>query len=156
MDKLTKEKRSWNMSRVKSKNTKPELLIRSYLHKMGYRFRLHVKQLPGSPDIVFPKYRAVIFVHGCFWHGHNSCGGGKLPKTRPEFWREKVSENVTRDQMAYTQLNLLGWRIAIVWECALKNKGVTNDTVNRIHKWIRSSSNYLELPRPNDGHEKAQ
>ncbi len=148
MDKLEKEKRSWNMSRVKSKNTKPELLIRSHLHKIGYRFRLHVKHLPGSPDIVFPKYRAVIFVHGCFWHRHIKCSAGNLPKTRSEFWQEKISENINRDQVAFTQLNLLGWRTAIVWECALKNKDETNDTVNKLYKWICSGPNNIELPSP--------
>jgi len=156
MDKLTKEKRSWNMSRVKSKNTKPEVLIRSYLHKMGYRFRLHAKQLPGSPDIVLPKYRAVIFIHGCFWHGHDGCKGGEIPKTRPLFWKEKIHENISRDEAAYDQLNLIGWRIAIIWECALKNKGVTNDTVYNICKWLRSGSNNLELPSLNCDQEKAQ
>lgn len=153
MDKLTKEKRSWNMSRVRSKNTKPELIVRSHLHKMGYRFRLHVKQLPGNPDVVLPKYRAVIFVHGCFWHGHNNCRGGEIPKTRSLFWKDKVCENVSRDTMAYTQLSLCGWRIVIIWECALKNKSSTYNALNNLSEWMRSELDNLELPNANQRQE---
>jgi len=145
MDKVTREKRSWNMSRVRSKNTSPELLVRSFLHKMGYGFRLHGKQLPGTPDVVLLKYRAVIFVHGCFWHGHNNCRGGEIPKTRSLFWQDKISENVSRDKKAFTELNLQGWRIAIVWECALKNKSSINNTSDNLDEWIRSGVDNLEL-----------
>lgn len=153
MDKLTKEKRSWNMSRVRSKNTKPELIVRSHLHKMGYRFRLHVKQLPGNPDVVLPKYRAVIFVHGCFWHGHGYCKGGEIPKTRSLFWRDKICVNVSRDTMAYTQLSLCGWRIAIIWECALKNGSSTFNALNNLSEWMRSELDNLELPNANQRQE---
>lgn len=153
MDKLTKEKRSWNMSRVRSKDTKPELIVRSSLHKMGYRFRVYVKHLPGNPDVVLPKYRAVIFIHGCFWHGHSDCKGGEIPKTRSLFWKEKICENISRDKEAYTQLNLSGWRIAIIWECALKNKSVTFDTFKKLNEWIRSGLDNLEIPITNQGQE---
>jgi len=153
MDKVTREKRSWNMSRVRSKNTKPELLVRSFLYKMGYRFRLHVKQLPGNPDVVLPKYRAVIFVHGCFWHGHNDCKGGEIPKTRFLFWQNKIFENVSRDKKAFIELNLNAWRIAIVWECALKNNSTINNTFNNLDEWICSGPDNLEVPSNNRGQE---
>ena len=134
------------MSRVRSKNTRPELIVRSSLHKMGYRFRLHIKQLPGNPDVVLPKYKAVIFVHGCFWHGHSYCKGGEIPKTRELFWKQKICENVSRDEMAYAHLTLCGWRTAIVWECALKNKSATYNTLKNLGEWIRSGFDNLELP----------
>lgn len=146
MDKVTGEKRSWNMSRVRSSNTKPELLVRSFLYKMGYRFRLHVKKLPGTPDIVLPKYRTVIFVHGCFWHGHSDCKGGEIPKTRHQFWQDKIFENVSRDKKTFNELDLQNWRIAIVWGCALKNNSAINNTSNNLDEWIRSGADNLELP----------
>ncbi|WP_281349976.1 very short patch repair endonuclease [Pandoraea aquatica] len=113
--------RSRNMSAIRAKDTRPEMLIRQGLHKRGLRFRLHVGRLPGSPDLVLPKYRTVIFVHGCFWHGHG-CHLFKLPKTRTEFWSTKIDANVRRDIIAQEELSALGWRIGIVWECALKGK----------------------------------
>jgi len=150
MDRITRETRSWNMSRVGSKNTTPELLVRSFLHNRGYRFRLHVKQLPGTPDVVLPKYSAAIFIHGCFWHGHSDCKGGGIPKTRPLFWQDKILKNVTRDRKALSKLDSQGWRIAVVWECALKNKNTISHTSTNLDEWIRSGLNYLEL------HGKAQ
>jgi len=119
MDILTKEKRSWNMSRIKGKDTKPELLVRSLLHKMGYRFRLHRKDLPGKPDIVLPKHRTVIFVHGCFWHRHKGCKYSYNPKSRIEFWKNKFKENIKRDKKKQAELKNDGWRIMIIWECEL-------------------------------------
>ena len=135
MDRLTKEKRSWNMSRIRSKNTKPEIRLRSLLHKAGYRFRLHARKLLGTPDIVLPKYRTVIFVHGCFWHRHNDCANSTMPKTRIEFWESKFKTTVERDQDKIEKLRLAGWRVIIVWECELdKNDGLL---IRRISEELR-------------------
>jgi DNA mismatch endonuclease, patch repair protein len=119
MDKLTTERRSWNMSRVRSKNTKPECAVRSLLHRIGYRFRLHGKELPGQPDIILPKYRTVIFVHGCFWHRHEACVRSKLPSTNIAFWKQKLNENVERDRQNREALEVAGWRVIVVWQCEL-------------------------------------
>ena len=115
------EQRSRNMSAIKSKNTKPEIAVRKLLHSMGYRFRLHRKDLPGSPDIVLPKYKTVIFVHGCFWHRHKNCKYASTPKTRQEFWEAKFRENINRDKLNQENLSSKGWKIIIVWECETKN-----------------------------------
>ena len=123
MDKLTKERRSWNMSRVRSENTKPERAVRSLLHRMGYRFRLHAEELPGKPDIKLPKYRTVLFVHGCFWHRHEGCAGSALPGTHREFWEQKLNENVERDLRNIKALEAYGWRVMIVWQCELSDLG---------------------------------
>ena len=109
------------MSRIRSGNTKPELLVRSLLHRMGYRFRLHRKDLPGKPDIVLPKHKAVIFIHGCFWHHHDGCKYAYIPKTRQEFWRAKFKSNVERDKKVKKQLKEKNWRILVIWECELSN-----------------------------------
>ena len=114
------DQRSRNMSAIKSKNTKPEITLRKLLHSMGYRFRLHRKDLPGSPDIVLPKYKTVIFVHGCFWHRHENCKYATTPKTRKEFWEKKFRENINRDNLNQANLSLKGWKIIIIWECQLK------------------------------------
>lgn len=116
-DRLSKEKRSWNMSRIRNRDTKPELIVRSLLHRMGYRFRLHRKDLPGRPDIVLPKYKTVIFVHGCFWHRHKGCRFSYMPKTRVKFWREKFSKNVKRDQIIMAQLKKINWNTIVIWQC---------------------------------------
>lgn len=121
MDHLTPEKHSWNMSRVRSENTKPEKAVRSMLHKMGYRFRLHRKDLPGSPDIVLPRYKTVIFVHGCYWHRHQGCNKASMPKTNVRFWKEKFKRNIQRDKLAQEELEKLGWTVIIVWTCELRN-----------------------------------
>jgi len=107
------------MSRIKSENTMPEKIVRSALHKAGYRFRLHVNNLPGKPDIVLPKYKTVIFVHGCFWHRHLNCIDAKLPKTHTLFWAEKLHKNVLRDQKNQSELEHMGWKVLIVWECEI-------------------------------------
>lgn len=120
-DSLSPEKRSWNMSRIKGKDTKPEMTVRSLLHKMGYRFRLHRKDLPGVPDIVLPKYKTAIFIHGCFWHRHNGCKLAYNPKTRIEFWNKKFRDTVKRDQLNIKKLEELGWNTEIIWECEVKN-----------------------------------
>ena len=118
------EQRSRNMSAIKSKNTKPEITVRKLLHSMGYRFRLHKKDLPGSPDIVLPKYKTVIFVHGCFWHRHQNCKYASNPKTRREFWEKKFKENIERDKKTQEKLKNLGWKTNIVWECEVKNREI--------------------------------
>ena len=111
--------RSRMMAGIRGKNTKPELLLRSELHRLGFRFRLHRQDLPGRPDLVFPKRGAAIFVHGCFWHGHD-CHLFRLPKSRTEFWKEKIAGNVARDQRQIAALKEAGWRVGIVWECAME------------------------------------
>ena len=115
------EQRSRNMSAIKSKNTKPEIAVRKLLHSMGYRFRLHRKDLPGSPDIVLPKYKTVIFVHGCFWHRHENCKYASTPKTRKEFWNKKFKENIKRDSEIQDKIKNLNWRSVVIWECETKN-----------------------------------
>ena len=115
------EQRSRNMSAIKSKNTKPEIQVRKILHSMGYRFRLHSKDLPGSPDIVLPKYKTVIFVHGCFWHRHENCKYASTPKTRKEFWNKKFTENKKRDSEIQEKIKILDWRSVVIWECETKN-----------------------------------
>jgi DNA mismatch endonuclease (patch repair protein) len=116
----SKATRSHNMSRIKSKNTKPEILVRKFLHKNGFRFRLHVKNLPGKPDIVLPKYKTVVFVHGCFWHGHAGCKYYVVPKTRTDWWLNKINTNISNDENAEESLKALGWKIITIWECELK------------------------------------
>ena len=115
------EKRSRNMSAIKSKNTKPEIKVRKVLHSMGYRFRLHSKNLPGSPDIVLPKSKTVIFVHGCFWHRHENCKYATTPKTRKEFWNKKFKTNIERDLEIQDKIKNLDWRSVVIWECETKN-----------------------------------
>ena len=115
------EQRSRNMSAIKSKNTKPEIAVRKVLHSMGYRFRLHGKDLPGSPDIVLPKYKTVIFVHGCFWHRHENCKYATTPKTREEFWNNKFRSNIERDLEIHEKIKNLNWRSVVIWECETKN-----------------------------------
>ena len=116
----SKETRSYNMSRIKSKNTKPEMLVRQFLHKNAFRYRLHVKNLPGKPDIVLPKYKTVIFVHGCFWHGHEGCKYYMIPKTRTEWWLNKIQGNTSNDTNAEEKLIATGWKVIKIWECELK------------------------------------
>lgn len=122
-DIVSEAQRSYNMSRIRSKNTKPELLVRSMLHRLGYRFTVSGpknKQLPGKPDIVLPKYKTVIFVHGCFWHAHEGCRNYRLPKTRTEWWQAKLEGNADRDSSNQKKLKGQGWKIFVVWECELK------------------------------------
>ncbi len=120
MDTLTKAKRSWNMSRIKGKDTKPELKVRSLLHRLGFRFRLHSKKLPGKPDLVLPKYQTVIFVHGCFWHRHHGCKYSYTPKSRAEFWKRKFNRTKERDASNVEQLLNAGWDVITIWECETK------------------------------------
>lgn len=140
VDIVSAEKRSLMMSKIRSKDTKPELLIRKGLHRKGNRYRLHDSKLPGRPDLVFPKWNAVLFVHGCFWHGHN-CHLFRLPQTREEFWKNKIDKNIRRDRTAIRCLKEKGWRVAIVWECALKGKHKIElaDTILKIENWLKST-----------------
>lgn len=116
-DVVSPEKRSQMMAGIRSKNTRPEIVVRKWLYANGYRFRLHRNDLPGTPDIVFPSRKLAIFVHGCFWHQHENCSLVKIPSTRPDWWREKLARNVVRDSKAVSQLNELGWRVLVIWEC---------------------------------------
>lgn len=125
MDHFSKEKRSWVMSRIRSKNTRPERLVRSLLHRMGYRFTVNGprnRKLPGKPDIVMPKHRTVVFVHGCFWHGHPDCPCYRPPKSRVQFWKEKIEKNRARDESNANRLRAAGWNVVTVWECELANR----------------------------------
>jgi DNA mismatch endonuclease (patch repair protein) len=121
MDIWTKKKRSAVMSKILSKDTKPEKLVRSLLHNAGYRFNKYRKDLPGRPDIVLPKYRTVIFVHGCFWHYHSNCPEGRIPDTNSKYWKEKLVKNVERDKKNKKALLKLGWKVLVIWECEIEN-----------------------------------
>ena len=121
MDTLTREERSRVMSLIRGKNTKPELLVRRLVHSLGYRYRLHRRDLPGTPDLVFRRLKCVIFIHGCFWHLHRCPRGNRIPKTRVAFWRSKLEGNAVRDRLAVAKLRRSGWRVLTVWECQLKN-----------------------------------
>jgi len=121
-DIFSSKKRSEIMSKISGKETKPEILVRKYLFANGFRFRKNVKTLPGKPDIVLPKYKTIIFVHGCFWHGHKDCKKSKLPKTRKEFWENKIRGNIQRDKTNIEELKNQGWNVLVLWECELKNK----------------------------------
>jgi DNA mismatch endonuclease (patch repair protein) len=123
MDSLTEERRGWNMSRIKGRDTKPELAVRSALHRLGFRFRLHRRDLPGTPDVTLPRHRTAVFVHGCYWHRHADCAYAYRPKTRVAFWQSKFDANVKRDARNQRRLCKLGWRVLIVWECATKQDG---------------------------------
>ncbi len=135
-DVLTADQRHRCMSRVRSKDTKPEILLRKALWKNGFRYRVNITSLPGSPDIVLPKYRTVIFIHGCFWHGHKNCKNASIPKTNTEFWEAKISRNQQRDQEVWRQLEAKDWCVIIVWECELK-KAVIDETIIRVEAEIR-------------------
>jgi len=132
-DTISKEKRSWNMSRIRGKNTTPEITVRSLLHKMGYRFRIHRKDLPGKPDIVLPKYKTVIFVHGCFWHRHKDCKNGSYtPKSNVDSWSSKFDENEARDKRNKEQLEARGWNVEIIWECETTDQESLTHMLNSI------------------------
>ncbi|MBW3503319.1 very short patch repair endonuclease [Pseudomonas sp. NKUCC02_KPG] len=139
-DVLTAKQRQLNMSRIRSRDTKPEMLIRRGLHAKGLRYRLHDKTLPGRPDLVFPRYRTVVFIHGCFWHFHK-CALSKLPETRKDFWRQKLELNEVRDKKTVTELLDTGWRVLAIWECALRGKHRMTDIDVLAHaaKFIRNT-----------------
>lgn len=134
-----KETRSYNMSRIRSKNTKPEEIVRKYLFAQGFRYRKNDSRLPGKPDIVLPKYKTVVFVNGCFWHKHEGCKYFVWPKSNKDFWRSKILKNVERDHKHYGKLEELGWKVLIVWECELK-KDVCEQTLALLISEIRNAS----------------
>jgi DNA mismatch endonuclease, patch repair protein len=138
--------RSRMMAGIRSKNTKPERIVRSGLHRLGYRFSLHGRTLWGTPDLVMPKYQAVIFVHGCFWHGHD-CSFFKMPSTRTGFWKRKFERNKLNDESARIALTGAGWRVAVIWECALRQKSEIQIAaeISRISAWLQSRRILLEL-----------
>ena len=139
-DTLTPEERSKRMSRIRSRDTKPELALRSALHRLGFRFRVNVRDLPGKPDIVLPKYRTVIFVHGCFWHRHEGCKIASTPKSNTAFWKEKFERNVARDRSAATKLAELGWKVIVAWECELKTKLTLQGKASEIAARVRRAN----------------
>ena len=122
------------MSRIRSNDTTPEMRVRSALHRAGYRFRLHVKTLPGKPDIVLPKYKTVIFVHGCFWHRHKGCPNATTPSTNQDYWQEKFKRNVKRDRQEQAKLKKLGWKVVVVWECEVNKTGFFESIINSMEK----------------------
>lgn len=142
-EKISPETRSRMMAGIRGKDTKPELTIRRHLHAEGFRFRLFRRDLPGRPDIVLPRWRVAAFAHGCFWHGHAGCSYFRLPKTRPEFWEAKILRNTERDQEAIAQLRDAGWRVAVIWECALRRQ--PERTLHSLSTFIRSKRVYFEI-----------
>lgn len=134
MDIMSPKDRSERMSRIRSRDTKPEMLVRSYLHKQGLRYRIHHPDLPGKPDIVLSSRRIVIFVNGCFWHGHDVCGGNKLPASNKNFWRAKIENNKARDSRNVEALKQLGYRVVTVWECELKRNNAHSTLLKLVHK----------------------
>jgi DNA mismatch endonuclease (patch repair protein) len=145
-DTVDKATRSRMMAGIRGKDTKPEMAIRSALHSAGFRYRLHVAGLPGRPDVVFPKYRAVIFVHGCFWHRHPDCWWTTTPSSNALFWAEKFDQNVARDNRNIACLKKMGWRVAIVWECTLRAQS-QEKVVVAIEQWLISNRRSLILPK---------
>lgn len=139
MDTISRKQRSALMSKVRSKDTRPELVVRSLVHRMGYRFRLHRKDLPGTPDLAFPSRKKAIFVHGCFWHGHR-CKRGTLPSTNVEFWREKIGRNRVRDDKAKRALRRSQWKYLVVWECELRDNHVLK---RKLTKFLEFQSDRL-------------
>lgn len=146
-DVLTPEQRSRCMAAIKGKDTKPEIIVRKYLFSRGLRFRVQVRKLPGTPDIVLPKYKTVIFVNGCFWHGHEGCKYFRLPKSNVDFWKEKIERNVARDTRSETELKALGWRVIRVWECEIKTVAQRDENLKRLYDRIANSAqSYLIEP----------
>jgi DNA mismatch endonuclease (patch repair protein) len=145
--------RSYNMSRIRSKNTTPERIVRNELWHKGYRYRLNDKRLPGTPDLVLPKYRAVIFINGCFWHGHRGCPKYVAPKTNAQFWKEKIASNIARDELNAQRLDTLAWTVITVWECELSKKADLSATIARIEADLQAArtkyEHYLSIRREN-------
>ncbi len=135
MDTISKEARSMNMAAIRAKDTLPEMKVRSLIHSLGYRYRLHRKDLPGKPDIVLRKYKTVIFVHGCFWHHHKNCKRANWPKSNQEYWIPKIKRNVERDKKHTKELKKLGWKVITIWECETKN---TEGIVKKIDKGLNN------------------
>lgn len=140
-----KETRSYNMSQIKGKDTKPEMLVRRFLHAKGFRYKLHDKTLPGKPDLVLPKYKTVIFIHGCFWHGHQHCRYYVIPKTRTEWWVNKINGNIANDRKAEALLAQAGWKVIIIWECELK-KAVLENALTRLQHQLLGTESSQKAP----------
>ena len=132
-----KEKRSEIMSHIRSKNTKPEVALRKALFAKGFRYRINEKRLTGKPDIVLPRYRTVVFVHGCFWHGHQGCRLSNMPKSNTDYWRNKIQRNIQRDNLEIETLNAEGWQVIVVWECEIKTKAGLSTTADRLERQIQ-------------------
>jgi len=146
-DTVTPETRSRIMAAIRGADTRPELRLRRALHRMGFRYRLHDRRLPGTPDLVLPRRRAVVLVHGCFWHRHPGCRYATVPATREDFWTGKFAATVARDARTLAALRGAGWRVAVVWECALKG-AAADATVDAVAAWLRGTGEALELPAP--------
>lgn len=140
MDRISKTHRSWNMSRIRGADTQPEMVVRSALHRMGFRFRLHVQSLPGKPDIVLPQWKAVILVNGCFWHRHRNCCFAYSPKSRISFWQGKFDATVRRDRRKTRQLRRAGWKVLVVWECSLAKNRVETSMKELVRKLTGDTS----------------
>ncbi|WP_394562128.1 very short patch repair endonuclease [Aquipseudomonas alcaligenes] len=140
--------RSRMMSGIRGKDTKPEMLVRRVLFKAGFRFRLHRKDLPGVPDVVFPKWRVALFVHGCFWHMHQGCANAKIPSTRTDFWRRKLEANVERDLRVQVALAEAGWRVVVVWECLTRDSQALAALPERLSAWIKCPAMFGEFSQP--------
>ena len=144
-DIVDKQTRSRMMAGIRGKDTKPELALRRALHAHGFRYLLHAKHVPGRPDLVFPKYHAVVFVHGCFWHRHEDCRYATTPSTRPEFWQAKFEANVARDTAVRTTLLEDGWRVATIWECALRKPEQLEVSIGLLSAWLTSTRDQIEI-----------
>lgn len=129
VDKISEARRSWNMSRIKAQDTIPEVKVRSLIHRAGYRFRKNVKNLPGKPDVVLRKHNTIVFVHGCFWHQHEGCKEASIPKSRTEFWTQKLMKNMERDKRQHQELIRLGWNVVTIWECETKKVDILNAVI---------------------------
>lgn len=148
MDNKTAAERSRNMSKIRSVDTKPEIVIRKRLFADGFRYRLHDKKLPGKPDIVLKKYRAAVFINGCFWHGHEGCKYSRIPETHADFWAEKIGRNKERDTKERQALADAGWRVLVIWTCALRNKAAVESTYDALKKWLtEGNSDFAEIPQ---------
>lgn len=154
-DTLSQTQRSYNMSRICGKNTKPEILVRKGLHARGFRFRLHNKKLPGSPDIVLPNYGVAIMVNGCFWHGHKGCRYATKPKTNIEFWETKIVRNRHRDEVTKAHLEALGWTVMTIWECELRNSSQLDDRFNALAEEIRYAGEVKRIKDMNKRQSRA-
>lgn len=142
-EKISPETRSRMMAGIRGRDTKPEVMIRRHLHAQGLRFRLFPRDLPGRPDIVLPRWNVVVFAHGCFWHGHQGCTFFRLPKTRVEFWEAKIQRNAERDGMSVEKLRAAGWRVAVIWECALRR--APDRTLAHLLSFVRGNRRYMEI-----------